>query len=94
MPSQNIWIRFGRRFNHELMELFGEPDAVRFTKINRLKWLGHGQRMDEQRVPKKVMRTINRMAEEELEDQSPMDGCSDSQLKNIRCKQSGDVSCG
>ena len=33
--DQNRW---RRRFNHELMELYGEPDIDRFIKINRLRW--------------------------------------------------------
>ena len=53
-PNQNRW---RRRFNHELMQLYGEADIVRTTKINRLRWLGHVQRMEENRVPKKVLKT-------------------------------------
>ena len=53
-PNQNRW---RRRFNHELMQLYREPDIVRTTKINRLRWLGHVQRMDENRVPKKLLKT-------------------------------------
>ena len=52
--DQNRW---RRRYNHELMQLYREPDIVRFTKINRLRWLGHVQRMDENRVPKKLLKT-------------------------------------
>lgn len=52
--NQNRW---RRRFNHELMQLYREPDIVRTTKINRLRWLGHVQRMDDNRVPKKLLKT-------------------------------------
>ena len=52
--DQNRW---RRRFNHELMELYREPDIGRFIKINRLRWLGHMQRMGENRVPKKLLKT-------------------------------------
>ncbi len=52
--NQNRW---RRRFNHELMQLYKEPDIVRTTKVNRLRWLGHVQRMDDNRVPKKLLRT-------------------------------------
>ena len=52
--DQNRW---RRRFNHELMELYREPDIGRFIKINRLRWLGHVQRMDENRIPKKLLKT-------------------------------------
>lgn len=43
-----------RRFNHELYELYEEPDIVSVIKISRLRWLGHVQRMDENRIPKKL----------------------------------------
>jgi hypothetical protein len=49
--------RWRRRFNHELVQLYKEPDIVRTTKINRLRWLGHVQRMDDKRVPKKLLKT-------------------------------------
>ena len=52
--NQNRW---RRRLNHELMELYREPDIVKTTKINRLRWLGHVQRMGENRVPKKLLET-------------------------------------
>jgi hypothetical protein len=52
--TQNRW---RRRFNHELMQLFSEPDIVRTTKVNRLRWLGHVQRMDDNRIPKKILKT-------------------------------------
>lgn len=46
-----------RRFNHELNELYKEPHIVKYIKINRLRWLGHVQRMDEKRVPLKLLNT-------------------------------------
>ena len=52
--DQNRW---RRRLNHEFMGLFGEPDICRFIKVNRLRWLGHVQRMDENRIPKKLLWT-------------------------------------
>ena len=45
--DENIW---RRRYNHELYELYGEPDIVRHIKINRLRWLGHVQRVDKTRI--------------------------------------------
>ena len=51
--DQNRW---RKRFNHELMELYRELDIGRFMKINRLRWLGHVQRMDENRIPKKLLK--------------------------------------
>lgn len=53
-PNQNRW---RRRYNHELMQLYREPDIVRTTKVNRLRWLGHVQRMEDNRIPKKVLKT-------------------------------------
>jgi hypothetical protein len=35
-----------KRHNHELYELFNEPDIVKYIKINRLGWAGHVIRMD------------------------------------------------
>ena len=52
--SKSLW---RKRYNHELNQLYGEPDIVRTTKINRLRWLGHVQRMDEHRIPKKILKT-------------------------------------
>ena len=46
-----------RRFNHELYQLYNEPDIVKYIKINRLRWLGHVQRMEEERVPLKLLNT-------------------------------------
>ena len=48
---------FERRYNHELYQLYNEPDIVRYIKINRLRWLGHVQRMEEERVPLKMSNT-------------------------------------
>ena len=50
----NIW---RRRFNYELYELYDETDIVRTIKISRLRWLGHVQRMDEDRIPRKLLNT-------------------------------------
>ena len=49
---ENNW---RRRFNHELYELYAEPDIVKYIKINRLRWFGHVLRMDEERVPLKML---------------------------------------
>jgi hypothetical protein len=40
--------------NHELYELFNEPDIVKYIKINRLGWAGHVIRMDNNRTVQKV----------------------------------------
>jgi hypothetical protein len=41
-----------KRYNHELYELFNEPDIVKYIKINRVGWAGHVIRMDNRRVKK------------------------------------------
>lgn len=40
-----------RRFNHELMEFYRKPE------INRLRLLGHVKMMDENHVPKRLLKT-------------------------------------
>ena len=41
--------------NPELNELIGNADIVRFRKSRRIAWLGHVMRMDEKRIPKRVL---------------------------------------
>lgn len=53
-PNQNRW---RRRYNFELKQLYGEPDIVRIIKLNRLRWLGHVERMEGNRIPKKILKT-------------------------------------
>jgi hypothetical protein len=43
-----------KRYNHELYELFNEPDIVKHIKINRLGWAGYIIRMDNNRTDNKV----------------------------------------
>jgi hypothetical protein len=42
------------KYNYELYKLFKEPNIVQSIKINRLKWLGYIQRMDESTLCKKL----------------------------------------
>jgi hypothetical protein len=44
-------------YNHELYDLFNEPDIVKYIKINRLGWTGHVIRMDNNRTVKNVFNT-------------------------------------
>jgi hypothetical protein len=37
--------------NAKLQELYGQQDLVAFIKKGRLRWLGHVERMDDDRVP-------------------------------------------
>jgi hypothetical protein len=46
-----------KRYNHELYELFNEPDIAKYIKIKRLGWEGHVIRMDNNRTIKKVFNT-------------------------------------
>jgi hypothetical protein len=43
----NCW---RRRHNDELMQLNGDLDLVSFMRINRLRWIGHVNRMDNKRM--------------------------------------------
>ena len=47
-----------RRYNSELYKIYKEPDIVKYIKINRLKWAGHLQRMNEERIVRKVFTAI------------------------------------
>ena len=40
---------------HELYSLYNEPDIVEDIKIRRLGWAGHIKRMEEERIPNKVL---------------------------------------
>ena len=42
------------RTNSELMQLYKDLDIVAYIKIMRLKWIGHVNRMEEERVPYQV----------------------------------------
>jgi hypothetical protein len=40
---------FWRRHNNELMQLYGDLDIISFIRINKLRWIGHVNRMDNKR---------------------------------------------
>jgi hypothetical protein len=42
--------------NHELMNMGREPDIISEIRKGRLKWLGHMERMSEERAVKKVFK--------------------------------------
>jgi hypothetical protein len=44
------------RYNQELSELIKGQDLVRFIKTQRLRWLGHLDRMPESQMPKRMLR--------------------------------------
>jgi hypothetical protein len=43
------------RWNNELYSLYNEPNIVEDIKIRRLEWAVHVIRMEEERIPKKVL---------------------------------------
>jgi len=43
------------RKNHELNELIGSEDTVRFIKSRRMAWLGHVMRMEGGRMPRRIL---------------------------------------
>jgi hypothetical protein len=43
------------RWNNELYSLYKEPNIVEDIKIRKLEWAGHIIRMEEERIPKKVL---------------------------------------
>ena len=43
------------RFNDELYDIYNDVPVVRRIKTQRLRWLGHVQRMNDNDVPKKIL---------------------------------------
>jgi len=41
--------------NYKLNELIGNADIVRFINSRRITWLGHVMRMDDKRIPKRIL---------------------------------------
>lgn len=50
--EDGIW---RRRYNSELYEIFDDPELSTYIKINRLRLAGHVIRMDDNRIPKRLM---------------------------------------
>ena len=46
------------RHNKEIYDLFKEPEISTLIKLKRLQWAGHVQRMNEGRIPKRVMTEV------------------------------------
>jgi CRISPR/Cas system CMR-associated protein Cmr3 (group 5 of RAMP superfamily) len=53
-------VRQGRewriRNNEEIDNIIRKKDIVRFVKARRISWIGHVERMENSRMPKRVMR--------------------------------------
>jgi len=54
-PVQNEDGSWRIRMNRELNELIENTDVVRFIKSRRIAWLGHMMRVDEKRIPRRVL---------------------------------------
>jgi hypothetical protein len=55
VQENGVW---RKTYNHELYELFNEPDIVKYIKVNnRLGWAGHVICMENNRTVKKVFNT-------------------------------------
>ena len=48
----NIW----RRYNKELIQLVGDPDIVSNVRLGRLRWIGHINRMSNNRKVKQIFK--------------------------------------
>jgi hypothetical protein len=46
-----------KRYSSELEELYSEPNIVNVLRSSRLSWACHVVRMDEDELPKKILRT-------------------------------------
>ena len=45
---------YRRRMNHELQQMFGKPSIVNIYKANRMRWVGHLERMNDSRAAKTI----------------------------------------
>jgi len=53
VPDENGFWRI--RKNHELNEIIGNGDIIRFIKSRRIAYLGHVTRMDGMRMPRRIL---------------------------------------
>ena len=49
----NMW---RRRYNKELIQLLGDPDIVSNVRLDRLRWIGHTNRMSNNRKVKQIFK--------------------------------------
>ncbi|KAJ4437298.1 hypothetical protein ANN_17436 [Periplaneta americana] len=52
----NVDNEWRARYNHELYELFSEPNITSFIKMGRLRWAGHIMRLEDSRPAIRVLR--------------------------------------
>src|SRR5436190_23604898 len=50
--EENQW---RRRTNQEIESIYGEPNITTRIKMQRIRWLGHVERLAEERTAKKIM---------------------------------------
>lgn len=53
VQDRDVW---RNRYNDELYNIYKEPEIGTAIKLRRLQWAGHVQRMEEERIPKKILR--------------------------------------
>jgi hypothetical protein len=46
---------FTFEFRKEIYTIFKKPTIIETIRLNRLRWFGHVQRMEEKRIPKRVL---------------------------------------
>jgi GTP1/Obg family GTP-binding protein len=51
--ENNVW---RIRYNEELNTLLKGEDVVRFIKTQRIRWLGHVERMEDNAMPKRMLK--------------------------------------
>jgi hypothetical protein len=49
------------RYNEEISKLLKGEDIVRFVKSQRIRWLGHVERMEDNAMPKRMLKGRPRM---------------------------------
>ena len=69
-------------YNKELYHLYGAPDNITDIKLVRLRWVGHLQRINNNKVIKKIIENTS-LGRRRLEG-SDLDGCVDGMLENTR----------
>jgi hypothetical protein len=53
ISGNNVW---RIRYNEELNTLLKEEDILRFIKSQRMRWLGHVERLEDNAMPKRMLK--------------------------------------